>query len=124
MNRLKIRKMDSKTMSEMIDDIHKVIMVQVRRQLDIKGKMLLDKFILADAKSMFLEQRIWMIQDALSSGDIQSAIKLCFSAEDDCQEFMKMREDSLKKDYEDVQKDDQEEGNSGAFVADDGGDNE
>lgn len=96
-------------MSEMIDDIHKVVMVQVRRQLDIKGNMLLDKFILADAKSMFLEQRIWMIQDALSSGDVQCAIKLCFSAEHDCQEFMKMREDSLKKDHEDVQKDDQED---------------
>lgn len=96
-------------MSEMIDDIHKVVMVQVRRQLDIKGNMLLDKFILADAKSMFLEQRILMIQDALSSGDVQCAIKLCFSAEHDCQEFMKMREDSLKKDYEDVQKDDQED---------------
>lgn len=96
-------------MSEMIDDIHKVIMVQVRRQLDIKGKMLLDKFILADAKSMFLEQRIWMIQDALSSGDTQSAIKLCFSADENCQEFLKMREGILKKDYEDVQKDDQED---------------
>lgn len=95
--------------SEMIDDIHKVIMVQVRRQLDIKGNMLLDKFILADAKSMFLEQRIMMIQDALSSGDIQCAIKLCYSAEHDCQEFLKMREDSLKKDHEDVQKDDQED---------------
>lgn len=99
-------------MSEMIDDIHKVVMVQVRRQLDIKGNMLLDKFILADAKSMFLEQRILMIQDALSSGDVQCAIKLCFSAEHDCQEFMKMREDSLKKDYEDVQKDDQEDGSN------------
>lgn len=97
-------------MSEMIDDIHKVIKVQVRRQLGIKGNMLLDKFILADAKSMFLEQRIWMIQDALSSGDVQCAIKLCFSAEHDCQEYLKMREDILKKDYEDVQKDDQEEG--------------
>lgn len=96
-------------MSEMIDDIHKVVMVQVRRQLDIKGNMLLDKFILADAKSMFLEQRIMMIQDALSSGDIQCAIKLCYSAEHDCQEFLKMREDSLKKDHEDVQKDDQED---------------
>lgn len=96
-------------MSEMIDDIHKVIMVQVRRRLDIKGKMLLDKFILADAKSMFLEQRIWMIQDALSSGDIQSAIKLCFSADEDCQEFLKMREGIIQKDYEDVQKDDQED---------------
>lgn len=96
-------------MSEMIDDIHKVVMVQVRRRLDIKGKMLLDNFILADAKSMFLEQRIWMIQDALSSGDIQSAIKLCFSADEDCQEFLKMREGILKKDYEDVQKDDQED---------------
>lgn len=95
-------------MSEMIDDIHKVIMVQVRRRLDIKGKMLLDKFILADAKSMFLEQRIMMIQDALSSGDIQCAIRLCFSAESDCQEFMKAREDILQKDYKDVQKDDQE----------------
>lgn len=71
--------------------------------------MLLDKFILADAKSMFLEQRIMMIQDALSSGDIQCAIKLCYSAEHDCQEFLKMREDSLKKDHEDVQKDDQED---------------
>lgn len=97
-------------MSEMIDDFHKVIMVQVRRQLGIKGNMLLDKFILADAKSMFLEQRILMIQDALSSGDLQRAIELCCSSEDDCQEFMKMREDILKKDYEDVQKDDQEEG--------------
>lgn len=96
-------------MSEMIDDIHKVVMVQVRRQLDIKGNMLLDKFILADAKSMFLEQRIMMILDALSSGDVQCAIKLCFSAEHDCQEFMKMREDSLKKDHKDVQKDDQED---------------
>lgn len=97
-------------MGEMIDDIHKVIMVQVRRQLGIKGNMLLDKFILADAKSMFLEQRILMIQDALSSGDLQRAIELCCSSEDDCQELMKMREDILKKDYEDVQKDDQEEG--------------
>jgi len=96
-------------MIEMIDDIHKVIMVQVRRQFDIKGNMLLDKFILADAKSMFLEQRIWMIQDALSSGDTQSAIKLCLSADEDCQEFLKMREGILKKDYEDVQKDDQED---------------
>lgn len=96
-------------MSEMIDDIHKVIMVQVRRQLGIKGNMLLDKFILADAKSMFLEQRIWMIQDALSSGDVQCAIKLCFLAEHDCQEYLKMREDVLKKDYEDVQKNDQED---------------
>lgn len=97
-------------MSEMIDDIHKVIRVQVRRQLGIKGNMLLDKFILADAKSMFLEQRILMIQDALLGGDVQDAFDLCCSAEHDCQEFMKMREDILKKDYEDVQKDDQEEG--------------
>ena len=97
-------------MSEMIDDLHKVIKVQVRRQLGIKGNMLLDKFILADAKSMFLEGRIFMIQDALSSGDVQCAIRLCLSAEHDCQEFMKMREDILKRDYEDVQKDDQEEG--------------
>lgn len=96
--------------SEMIDDIHKVIKVQVRRQLGIKGNMLLDKFILADAKSMFLEGRIFMIQDALSSGDIQCAIRLCCSAEHDCQEFLKMREDILKKDREDAQKDDQEEG--------------
>lgn len=96
-------------MSEMIDDIHKVVMVQVRRQLDIKGNMLLDKFILADAKSMFLEQRIMMILDALSSGEIPCAIELCCSAEHDCQEFMKMREDSLKKDHEEVQKDDQED---------------
>lgn len=97
-------------MSEMIDDLHKVIKVQVRRQLGIKGNMLLDKFILADAKSMFLEGRIFMIQDALSSGDVKCAIRLCLSAEHDCQEFMKMREDILKRDYEDVQKDDQEEG--------------
>lgn len=93
-------------MSEMIDDLHKVIRVQVRRQLGIKGNMLLDKFILADAQSMFLEGRFFMIQDALFSGDVQCAIRLCLSAEHDCQEFMKI----LKKDYEDVQKDDQEEG--------------
>ena len=97
-------------MSEMIDDFHKVIKVKVRRQLDINGNMLLDKFILADAKSMFLEGRIWMICDALSLGDIQRAIELCYSSEDDCQEFIKMREDILKKDWEDVQKDDQKEG--------------
>lgn len=97
-------------MSEMIDDMHKVIMVQVRRQLSIKGNMLLDKFILADAKSMFLEQRILMIQDALSSGELQRAIELCCSSEDDCQEFLKMREELLKHDYEDAQKHGQEEG--------------
>lgn len=96
-------------MSEMIDDIHKVVMVQVRRRLDIKGNMLLDNFILADAKSMFLEQRILMIQDALSSGELQRAIELCCSAEHDCQEFLKMREDLLKHDYEEAQKDSQNE---------------
>lgn len=98
-------------MSEMIDDIHKVIMVQVRRQLGIKGNMLLDKFILADAKSMFLEQRIVMIQDALASGELQRAIELCGSSEHDCQDFLKMREELLKQDYEDAQKDGQEEVN-------------
>ena len=97
-------------MSEMIDDIHKVIMVQVRRKLGIKGNMLLNKFILADAKSMFLEQRILMIQDALLGGDVQDAFDLCCSAEHDCQEFLKMREELLKHDYEEAQKDGQEEG--------------
>lgn len=96
-------------MGEMIDDMHKVIMVQVRRQLGIKGNMLLNKFILADAKSMFLEQRIVMIQDALSSGELQRAIELCCSAEYDCQELLKMREDLLKHDYEEAQKDGQNE---------------
>lgn len=97
-------------MREMIDDIHNVIMINVRRKFDIKGNMLLDKFILADAKSMFLEQRIWMIQDALSSGELQRAIELCGSSEHDCQEFLKMREELLKHDYEEAQKYGQEEG--------------